>query len=100
MGVDTRGRARRRGLTAAALVALHATTASAGSVGMGCVRNPAGRTGWGGAGGGVFERCSAKAAVGPGTPASYAFTITPADVADQRFDIELAVSVSAGDVDL
>ena len=67
---------------------------------MACIRNPAGRAGFNGGGGGVFESCTAAPALAPGASAAFAWTLTPRDIADQRWDVELAVSVGRGDVDL
>jgi len=82
------------------LATLHSTSAGAGPD-MACIRNPAGRAGFNGGGGGVYESCTASpVTVTPGTPAAFAWTLTPRDIADQRWDMELAVSVGRGDVDL
>ena len=78
---------------------LHPAAAGAGPD-MACIRNPAGRAGFNGGGGGVFESCTAAPALAPGAPAAFAWTLTPRDIADQRWDVELAVSVGRGDVDL
>jgi len=93
-----RHRSRRKLAMAATLLSAFAPRASRAGVGpMSCVRNPEGRA-YGREG--VFESCTASAAVGPGNPASFAWTLTPRDIADQRWDVELAVSVGTGDVDL
>ena len=84
-------------LLLALAIFLPPATAGAGPD-MSCIRNPAGRAGFGKEG--VFESCTARVAVTPGTPASFAWTLTPRDIADQRWDVELVVGVTGGDVDL
>ena len=60
---------------------------------LACVRNPAGAPG-------VAERCGTALALRRGANASFALTVTPRDVGNQAWDVEVTVTSRAGNVDL